>query len=53
MNKDDLEFVIDMIKGASEEAQQYKDENDFCKGVAFAYRCVLNMFKNFGCMGDL
>ena len=42
------EFVVEMIKEASKEAQEYKDANQFCRGVAFAYRCVLNMLKDFG-----
>lgn len=45
---DNLKEVLEIIKLSSEEAQEYKDENDFMKGTAFAYRCVLNLFKEFG-----
>ena len=43
-----LKEVLEIIKLSSEEAQEYKDENDFMRGSAFAYRCVLNLFKEFG-----
>ena len=48
MRKRKIKFVLEIIKMASEEAQQYKDENDFCRGVAFAYRSVVNLFKDYG-----
>ena len=48
---DNLKEVLEIIKLSSEEAQEYKGENDFMKGTAFAYRCVLNLFKEFG-IGD-
>ena len=50
-SKDDeygMDFAIEMIKDANEEAQEYKDANQFCRGVAFAYRCVMNILKDFG-----
>lgn len=43
-----LKEVLEIIKFSSEEAQEYKDANDFMRGSAFAYRCVLNLFKEFG-----
>lgn len=43
-----LKEVLEIIKLSSDEAQEYKDENDFMRGSAFAYRFVLNLFKEFG-----
>ena len=43
-----LKEVLEIIKFSSEEAQEYKDENDFMRGSAFAYRCVMSLFKEFG-----
>lgn len=43
-----LKEVLEIIKFSSEEAQEYKDENDFMRGTAFAYRCVMSLFKEFG-----
>lgn len=45
MSGNSLKEVIEIIEFSSEEAQEYKDENDFMRGVAFAYRCVLNLLK--------
>lgn len=45
---DDLKSVLEIIKLSSKEAEEYKDENEFTRGTAFAYRCVLNLFKEFG-----
>ena len=46
MSGNSLKEVIEIIEFSSEEAQEYKDENDFMRGVAFAYRCVLNLLKD-------
>ena len=46
--EENLNAVIEIIKLSSEEAEQYKNEGDVNKGMAFAYRCVLNLFKEFG-----
>lgn len=43
-----LKEVLEIIKLSSEEVQKYKDENDFMRGSAFAYRCVMRLFKEFG-----
>lgn len=43
-----LKEVLEIIKEYSEEAEQYKDESEFESGIAFAYRLVLNLFKEFG-----
>ena len=43
-----LKEVLEIIKEYSEEAEQYKDESEFESGTAFAYRLVLNLFKEFG-----
>ena len=40
--------ILEIIQESSDEAEQYKDESEFESGVAFAYRCVLNLFKEFG-----
>ena len=41
-----LKDVKEMIKMSCEEAQKYKDENDFMRGAAFAYRCVWSLLKD-------
>ena len=43
-----LKEVIEIIQESSDEAECYKDESEFESGAAFAYRCVLNLFKEFG-----
>ena len=43
-----LKEVLEIIKESSDEAEFYKDESEFESGAAFAYRCVLNLFKEFG-----
>jgi len=43
-----LKEILETIQEYSGEAEQYKDESEFERGVAFAYRCVLNLFKEFG-----
>ena len=43
-----LKEVIEIIQEFSDEADQYRDECEFNRGSAFAYRCVLNLFKEFG-----
>ena len=43
-----LKEVLEIIKEYSEEAEQYKDESEFESGIAFAYRLVINLFKEFG-----
>lgn len=45
---DKLKEVLEIIKEFSDEADQYRDEGEFERGSAFAYRCVLNLFKEFG-----
>ena len=40
--------ILEIIKEFSDEAEQYKDESEFESGSAFAYRCVMNLFKEFG-----
>lgn len=45
---DNLKEVLEIIKLSSKEAEEYKNENEFMRGTAFAYRCVLNLFKDFG-----
>lgn len=52
MNKEDIEFVIAMIKDASAELEELKNKNQFCRGAAFAYRCVLGMLRNEGWIED-
>ena len=44
----EVKEILEIIQESSDEAEQYKDENDFMRGSAFAYRCVLNLFKEFG-----
>ena len=46
--EENFNTVLEIIKLSSEEAQEYKDENDFMRGSAFAYRCVMSLFKEFG-----
>lgn len=41
-----LKDVKEMIKMSHEEAQEYKNENEFMRGVAFAYRCVWSLLKD-------
>lgn len=48
IDSDNLKEVLDIIKFSSEEAEEYKEENEFMRGTAFAYRCVLHLFKDFG-----
>lgn len=48
IGSDNLKEVLEIIKFSSEEAEEYKNENEFVRGTAFAYRCVLNLFKEFG-----
>ena len=48
IDSDNLKEVLEIIKLSSEEAEEYKNENEFMRGTAFAYRCVLNLFKEFG-----
>ena len=48
IDSDNLKEVLDIIKFSSEEAEEYKNENEFMRGTAFAYRCVLHLFKDFG-----
>ena len=43
-----LKEVLEIIKDSSDEAEFYKDKSGFESGAAFAYRCVLNLFKEFG-----
>lgn len=43
-----LKEVLEIIKEFSDEADQYRDEGEFERGSAFAYRCVMNLFKEFG-----
>ena len=45
---ENLKEVLEIIKESSNEAEQYKDESEFERGTAFAYRLVLNLFKEFG-----
>lgn len=45
---ENLKEVLEIIKEYSEEAEQYKDESEFESGIAFAYRLVINLFKEFG-----
>lgn len=45
---ENLKEVLEIIQEFSDEAEQYKDEGEFESGAAFAYRCVLNLFKEFG-----
>lgn len=45
-------FVIEMIKDSSEELEELKHKNQFCRGAAFAYRCVLGMLRNEGWIED-
>ena len=40
--------ILEIIQEFSDEADQYRDEGEFERGSAFAYRCVLNLFKEFG-----
>ena len=40
--------ILEIIQEFSDEAEIYKDEGEFESGAAFAYRCVLNLFKEFG-----
>lgn len=47
MSGNSLKEVIEIIEMSSEEAQEYKDENEFMRGVAFAYRCVMSWLKDF------
>lgn len=44
----EVEEVLEIIKDSNEEANEYQDESEFNRGMAFAYRCVLNLFKEFG-----
>ena len=46
MSENSLKEVIEIIKFSSEEAQEHKDENEFMRGVAFAYRCVMSLLKD-------
>lgn len=43
-----LKEILETIQEYSGKAEQYKDESEFKRGVAFAYRCVLDLFKEFG-----
>ena len=43
-----LKEVLEIIQEFSNEADQYGHEGEFESGEAFAYRCVLNLFKEFG-----
>ena len=43
-----LKEVLETIQEFSDVAEQYKDESEFERGTAFAYRLVLNLFKEFG-----
>ena len=43
-----LKLVLEIIQDSSDEAECYKDESEFESGAAFAYRCVLNLFKELG-----
>lgn len=43
-----IKEILEIIQEFSDEAEQYKDEGEFERGSAFAYRCVLNLFKVFG-----
>lgn len=49
---ENIDFVIEMIKDSSAEMEQYKNESEFNRGAAFAYRCVLNMLRNEGWIED-
>jgi len=46
-----LNNIIENIKVSIEKAEEYKG-NEFCKGLEFAYSCVLNMFEEEGLMND-
>ena len=44
----EVKEILEIIQESSDEAEQYKDESEFESGSAFAYRFVLNLFKEFG-----
>lgn len=48
IDSDNLKEALEIIKFSSEEAEEYKNENEFMRGTAFAYRCVMDLFKEFG-----
>ena len=43
-----LKLALEEIVMMSDEMQECKEENEFCKGAAFAYRCVLLALQNEG-----
>ena len=43
-----LRLAIEEIVMMSDEMQECKEESEFCKGAAFAYRCVLLALQNEG-----
>ena len=43
-----IKELLDKRCEYAKEAEEYKNENEFMRGTAFAYRCVLNLFKDFG-----
>lgn len=45
---DKLKEMLEIIQEFSDESDRYRDEDEFERGAAFAYRCVLNLFKEFG-----
>lgn len=52
MKQKNIDFVIEMIKDSSAELEELKYKNQFCRGAAFAYRCVLNMLRDEGLLED-
>ena len=48
----EVKEILEIIQESSDEAEQYKDESEFERGTAFAYRFVLNLFKEFGLDGE-
>lgn len=43
-----LKLTLEEIVMMSDEMQECKEESEFCKGAAFAYRCVLLALQNEG-----
>lgn len=43
-----LKFALEVIIMSSDEMEENKDESEFIKGAAFAYRCALGALKDYG-----